>query len=109
MASITAPQPILQKSGYAGDGIEETWFGDNSKGRMKRDTIGGQLKFWSGNRAVNKNEGFQRMDEGNSKVDVEFDNWFDTEKDMGEWGEQKFSHDSSADPLVCTFSIYFAS
>ncbi|KAA8564229.1 hypothetical protein EYC84_011175 [Monilinia fructicola] len=39
------------------------------------------------------------MDEGNSKVDVEFDNWFDTEKDMGEWGEQKFSHDSSADPL----------
>ncbi|RAL61280.1 hypothetical protein DID88_010359 [Monilinia fructigena] len=81
MASITAPQPILQKQGYAGDGIEENLAGDNSKGRMKRDTIGGQLKFWSGN--------------GQCGID----NWFDTEKDMGEWGEQKFNQDSSADPL----------
>lgn len=105
MASIVEPRPVFQKSEYSRERIEENAIDDGIKGKLRRDTISGKLKFWSGsdgNGDLKKMEGFKKMDEEHLKPDVEFDKDFDSEKDMGEWEHQKFSHDSSADPLVCT-------
>ncbi|KAF7857977.1 hypothetical protein EAF04_009334 [Stromatinia cepivora] len=96
MAFITEPQPVLQKPGYSRRGTDETVIDDGMKGRLRRDTISGKLKFWSGSNGIG---GGKKMDDWTFKTDVEYDKDFDLAKDMGEWEDQKLSHDSSADPL----------
>ncbi|KAM0130617.1 hypothetical protein ACHAO1_007750 [Botrytis cinerea] len=102
MASITEPQPVLQKSEHSRKGDDESGIDDGMKGKLRRDTISGKLKFWSGNNAnarEKKVEGFPKMDEGTLKTFVEKVKPFDFEKDMEEWEDEKFSHDSNMDPL----------
>lgn len=111
MASITEPQPVLQKSEHSRKGDDESGIDDGMKGKLRRDTISGKLKFWSGNNAnarEKKVEGFPKMDEGTLKTFVEKVKPFDFEKDMEEWEDEKFSHDSNMDPLVCILFLLFA-
>ncbi|KAJ8061984.1 hypothetical protein OCU04_009767 [Sclerotinia nivalis] len=96
MAFITEPQPVLQKPGYSRRGTDESVIDDGMKGKLRRDTISGKLKFWSGS---NGNGSGKKMDDWTLKADVEYDKDFNLAKDMGEWEDLKLSHDSSADPL----------
>ncbi|KAI9651368.1 hypothetical protein NHQ30_001409 [Ciborinia camelliae] len=107
MTSITKPRPVLSRNP-----TEESIVDDGMKGKLKRDTISGKLKFWSGNQGsgngiengngfgeILNNEEFKKMDKGNFKTDGEFVTGkdFDMEKkDLGEW---EFSQDSRVDPL----------
>ncbi|KAF7867515.1 uncharacterized protein EAF02_009706 [Botrytis sinoallii] len=101
MATITEPQAVLQKSEHSRKGDDEGGIDDGMKGKLRRDTISGKLKFWAGSNANAKEkkvEGFPKMDEGTLKTFVEKVTPFDFEKDMGDWDDEKFSHDSSMDP-----------
>ncbi|EDN99081.1 hypothetical protein SS1G_13941 [Sclerotinia sclerotiorum 1980 UF-70] len=100
MAFITEPQPVLQKPGYSRRGTDESVIDDGMKGKLRRDTISGKLKFWSGSNAVgNGNGSGKKMDDWTLKTDVEYDKDFDMAKNMEELEDLKLSHDSSADPL----------
>ncbi|CAD6453053.1 0f35bedd-e1ca-4f0e-a45b-5ce0aec2143c [Sclerotinia trifoliorum] len=91
MAFITEPQSVLQKPAYSRRGTDESVIDDGMKGKLRRDTVSGKLKFWSGSG--------KKMDDWALKTDVEYEKDVDSTKDMEEWEDLKLSHDSSADPL----------
>lgn len=104
MASITEPQPVLARGEPSKN---QTAFNNGIKGKMRRDTISGKLKFWAGNHG---NDGEKRKD-AFKKLDMDFDKYSDMGKDLGEGGDGNFSHDPREDPLVCPrlFLIIFCS